>query len=326
MYIITDDQVHRLITMSDAIEAIRFALAEQGNRQAKIQPRVRTLGENVSLSTMGAILPGAGVCGAKVYSTHNGLFDFVIPLFSTRDGRLLSIIHGGALTEYRTAAVTRVAFDTFGHADAKVLAVFGTGVQARAHIRALVEKSGIERVLIVGIESSRETVAHMQARYADVRFEASTAETAVPVADVVITATRSTIPLFDGADLKPGTFVAAIGSSKPDAREVDDTTLSRAGVIVVESFEQAEKEAGDLLMAAPGVVDWSNVAELGDVIANRVAGKRSQADITVFKSLGIALADVALGELVTRRAMAAAECERPASGRFLPGPDVQMSQ
>jgi ornithine cyclodeaminase/alanine dehydrogenase-like protein (mu-crystallin family) len=301
MHIITDEQVHRLITMSDAVEVLRFALAEQGRRQAKIQPRVRTLGENISLSTMGAILPGAGVCGAKVYSTHKGVFDFVIPLFSTHDGKLLSIIHGGALTEYRTAAVTRIAFDAFGRADAKVLAVFGTGVQARAHIRALVEKSGIERVLIVGIEGVQDAIAQMHARYTGIRFEASTAETAVQAADIVVTATRSTVPLFDGADLKPGTFVAAIGSSKPGAREIDDTTLSRASMIVVESLEQAAQEAGDLLMAAPGVIDWSNVVELGDVIANGDIQKGAQGDITVFKSLGIALADVALGQLVTRR-------------------------
>lgn len=193
MYVITDDQVHQLITMSDAIETMQFALAEQGSQQAKIQPRVRTLGENVSLSTMGAILPGAGVCGAKVYSTHEGAFDFVIPLFSAHDGKLLSIIHGEALTEYRTAAVTRVAFDTLGRTDAKILTVFGTGVQARAHIRAFVENSGIEGV--------QEAVAQMQARYADVCFEASRAETAVQVADVVVTATRGTVPLFDGANL-----------------------------------------------------------------------------------------------------------------------------
>ncbi|WP_042270952.1 ornithine cyclodeaminase family protein [Paraburkholderia heleia] len=307
MYIITDEHVHRLITMSDAIEVLRSALAEQGSRQAKIQPRVRTPGENVSLSTMGAILPGAGVCGAKVYSTHKGVFDFVIPLFSTDDGRLLSIIHGGALTEYRTAAVTRIAFDAFGRADAKVLAVFGTGAQARAHIRALVGKSGIERVLIVGIEGVQETVAQMQARFTSVSFEASTVETAVQAADIVVTATRSTVPLFDGADLKPRTFVAAIGSSKPGAREIDDTTLSRASIVVVESLEQAQEEAGDLLMAAPGIVDWSNVVELGDIIANGDVRERSPGDITVFKSLGIGLADVALGELVTRRAVAAVE-------------------
>lgn len=303
MHIITDDQVHELITMRDAIVTLREALAEQGARSAKIQPRVRTLGEGISLSTMGAILPGAGVCGAKVYSTHNGIFDFVIPLFSTQDGRLLSIIHGGALTEYRTAAVTRVAFDAFGRADAKVLTVFGTGVQAKAHIRAIVEDSNIEQVLIVGIEGVPQACAQMQALFPAVRFEASVAETAVAAADVIVTATRSAMPLFDGAAVKAGTFVAAIGSSKPGAREIDDTTLARAGLVVVESLEQAKAEAGDLLIAAPGVVDWTRVVELGNALATGGIDRTNESGITVFKSLGIGLADVALGELVTRRVM-----------------------
>ncbi|HTI16975.1 MAG TPA: ornithine cyclodeaminase family protein [Trinickia sp.] len=301
MHIITDDHVHRLITMSDAISTLRRALAEQGSERAKVQPRVRTLGEKVSLSTMGAILPGAGVCGAKVYSTYQGKFDFVIPLFSTHDGRLLSIIHGNALTEYRTAAITRIALDRFGCADAKVLTVFGTGIQAKAHIRAIVENSGIERVLIVGIEGVPEAVAQMQALFPNVRFEASTAEAAVKTADVIVTATRSAAPLFDGAHVKPNTFVAAIGSSKPSAREIDDRTLARAGLVIVESLEQAKAEAGDLLMASPGIVDWNNVIELGDAIANGDIHSRVQGDLTVFKSIGIGLADVALGELVTRR-------------------------
>ncbi|NKJ49327.1 ornithine cyclodeaminase [Burkholderia sp. SG-MS1] len=303
MHIITDEQVHELITMSDAIATLREALAEHGARHAKIQPRVRTLGEGISLSTMGAILPGAGVCGAKVYSTHKGIFDFVIPLFSTHDGRLLSIIHGGALTEYRTAAVTRIAFDTFGRSDAKVLTVFGTGIQAKAHIRALVEGSNIERVFIVGIEGVAEACAQMQALFPRVRFEASEAQSAVKAADVIVTATRSPVPLFDGALVKAGTFVAAIGSSKPAAREIDDTTLTRAGLLVVESLEQAKEEAGDLLMAAPGIVDWNSVVELGNALAAGSINHCVDSDITVFKSLGIGLADVALGELVTRRVM-----------------------
>lgn len=299
MHIITDDQVHRLITMSDAISTLRVALAEQGGQRARIQPRVRTLGDGISLSTMGAILPDAGVCGAKVYSTYKGVFDFVIPIFSTEDGGLLSIIHGSALTEYRTAAVTRVALDAFGRGDSKVLAVFGTGVQAKAHVRAIVEHSSIERVLVVGIEGVEHTVAQMQTHFPNVRIEASSAQEAVKAADVIVTATRSPAPLFDGADLKAGAFVAAIGSSKPSAREIDDTTLARAGLVIVESLEQARAEAGDLVMAAPGVVDWSSVIELGTAIAN--GHSRGRGDITVFKSLGIGLADVALGALVTRR-------------------------
>ncbi|MGQ7908794.1 ornithine cyclodeaminase family protein, partial [Burkholderia sp. BC1] len=158
-----------------------------------------------------------------------------------------------------------------------------------------------------------ETIDHhrrnpqMQALFPQVRFDASSAEAAVKAADVIVTATRSAVPLFDGADVKAGTFVAAIGSSKPNAREIDDTVLSRASLIVVESLEQAKAEAGDLLMAAAGVIHWEEVVELGSAIANGDSLGRDEGDITVFKSLGIGLADVALGELVTRRVMQKAQ-------------------
>jgi ornithine cyclodeaminase len=302
MHFITDADVRRLITMRDAIEELRLALEEHGRGQARIQPRVRTRGDDIMLSTMGAILPNAGVCGAKVYSTHRGKFDFVIPLFSNDDGRLLSIVHGDALTEYRTAAVTRIALEAFARTDARVLAVFGTGLQARAHIRAIAADSGIKRVLIVGIEHVAETVEEMQVCFPGIRFEASAAQAAVQAADVIVTATRSTTPLFDGVHVKPGAFVAAIGSSKPDTRELDDTVLARAGMLVVESLEQARLEAEDLLMARPGIVDWDTVVELGHAVGSGTTQTRGfTEDITVFKSLGFGLADVALAALVTRR-------------------------
>jgi ornithine cyclodeaminase len=302
MHFITDADVRRLITMRDAVEELRLALEEHGRGEARIQPRVRTRGDDIMLSTMGAILPNAGVCGAKVYSTHRGKFDFVIPLFSNDDGRLLSIVHGDALTEYRTAAVTRIAFEAFARADARVLAVFGTGLQARAHIRAIAADSGIKRVLIVGIEHVAETVEEMQDCLPGTRFEASAAQAAVQAADVIVTATRSKTPLFDGVHVKPGAFVAAIGSSKPDTRELDDTVLARAGMLVVESLEQARLEAGDLLMARPGIVDWDNVVELGHTVGRGTAQAGAfTGDIIVFKSLGFGLADVALAALVTRR-------------------------
>jgi ornithine cyclodeaminase/alanine dehydrogenase-like protein (mu-crystallin family) len=301
MNFIADNHVRRLITMRDAIGELRLALEAHGRGIALIQPRVRTKGDNITLSTMGAILPDAGVCGAKVYSTHKGKFDFVIPLFSNDDGRLLSIVHGDALTEYRTAAVTRIAFEAFAQADARVLAVFGTGLQAKAHIRAIADDSGIDSVLIVGIECVAETVAEMRACFPDKRFEASNARDAVQAADVIVTATRSTTPLFDGTHMKPGAFVAAIGSSKPDARELDDVVLARASMLIVESLVQAQVEGGDLLMARPGIVDWDRVVELGKAILSGQPQTGTTGDVTEFKSLGFGLADVALAALVTRR-------------------------
>lgn len=301
MQFITDDHVRRLITMRDAIAELRIALAEHGAGRAPVQPRVRTKGEHVSVSMMGAILPSRGVCGAKVCSTHGSRFDFVVPLFSSDDGCLISILHGDALTEFRTAAVTRIASDALARSGACVLAVFGTGRQARAHIRALADGSSIERVLIVGIDHVAQTVAEMQAQFPDKLIEASHAQAAARAADVIVTATRSATPLFDGTWVKPGAFIAAIGSSKPDARELDDALLARAKTLVVESLEQARSEAGDLLMAAPGVVAWDDIVELGSVLANRRFEHRAQGDVTIFKSLGFGIADVALAGLITRR-------------------------
>ena len=319
MHLITDDDVRRLITMRDAIDELRLALEEHGKGHARIQPRIRTRGGNITLSTMGAILPDAGVCGAKVYSTHAGKFDFVMPLFSNDDGRLLSIVHGDALTEYRTAAVTHIAVEAFAPADARVLAVFGTGLQAKAHIRAIAADSGIERVLIVGIERVAQTLEEMQVCFPEKSFEASDAQAAVAAADIIVTATRSIVPLFDGAQVKPGAFVAASGSSKPDARELDDTVLARAGRIVVESLEQARLEAGDLLMARQGVVDWDNVIELGHAVLNGTTpAERSSGGITVFKSLGFGLADVALAGLVTHRMTSERLQQIPPSARTSP--------
>jgi ornithine cyclodeaminase/alanine dehydrogenase-like protein (mu-crystallin family) len=301
MQFITDDHVRRLITMRDAIAELRSALAEHGAGRASIQPRVRTKGEQVSISMMGAILPSRGVCGAKIYSTYGGRFDFVVPLFSSDDGSLISILHGDALTEFRTAAVTRIASDALAQSDARVLAVFGTGRQARAHIRALADDSSIERVLVVGIDHVAQTVAEMQALFPGTLIEATHAQAAARAADVIVTATRSATPLFDGAWVKPGAFIAAIGSSKPDARELDDALLARASMLVVESLEQARSEAGDLLMAAPGVIDWDGIVELGAVLANGRFAHRARGDVTIFKSLGFGLADVALAGLITRR-------------------------
>jgi ornithine cyclodeaminase/alanine dehydrogenase-like protein (mu-crystallin family) len=156
-------------------------------------------------------------------------------------------------------------------------------------------------VLVVGIENVDSMIALLQPEFPAVRMVASNAQDALTAADVIVTATRSTEPLFDGANVKQGAFVAAIGSSKPSAREIDDATLARAHTIIVESREQASAEAGDLLRAAPGVVEWPALVELSAPAADRPDVRRP-GDLTVFKSLGIGVADIALAGLVTRRA------------------------
>ena len=300
MEIISDDRVRALITMDDAVAAMRRAFTAAGAADAPMQARVRTAHPDTSLSTMGAILPGLGVCGAKVYATREGQFDFVIPLFSTHDGQLLCVVRGNALTQFRTAAVTRIVADALALPEAREMALFGTGVQALAHAQVMLAHSRIARLSVVGLGDVTGFLAQLRQQFPQVEMAACEPRQALEHADVVVTATRSTTPLFEGAWLKPGAFVAAIGSSKPSARELDDATLRRARGIVVEWREQARVEAGDLLLAAPGLVDWQDVLEIGELLAGKRWDQRS-GDVTVYKSIGVGLSDVALAERVYRQ-------------------------
>lgn len=297
MQLITNEQVAALLGVDETFDLMRgaFLAYRQGGA---MQARVRIDSGATKLSMMGAILPGIDAVGAKIYTTIAGRFTFAVVLFSATDGRLLAIMEGDAMTEFRTAAVTAVAADALARRDAQTLAVFGTGVQARAHLPALLGVRPFARVLVVGIDGPDEFAAEMARRH-DVVCTAVGAEYAARHADVIVTATRSATPLFDGAWVRPGTFVAAIGSSKPDAREVDERLVRRAARIVVEWKPQAQAEAGDLTLCAPGCVDWQRVEELADVIGKEA--ERQRDDIILYKAIGVGLEDVALAEFVYRK-------------------------
>ena len=249
---------------------------------------------------MGAALPTAGVVGAKVYSTVAGRFSFVIVLFSAASGEPLAAIEANELTRFRTAAATAVAMQRLAARDARTLALFGTGVQARAHAEALLLAHPFEQVRIAGRAAAPEFANWIQTEFG-VAAGAVDAATAVRDADVIVTATRATEPLFDGAQVKAGTFVAAVGSSKPEAREIDDALLARAELIVVEWLPAAQAEAGEFVRAAPGTIDPARVTELGKLLVRGTSYRRRAGDIVVYKSVGIGLEDVALAHLVYER-------------------------
>ena len=302
MKLITNDQVADLITTADAIESMRqaFATIKQGAQQA----RVRTSAGPVMLSTMGAVLPGSGVAGVKVYTTVNGQFQFVIVLFSTEDGRPLATIEADTMTGFRTAAATAVATDLLAKTDATTLSIIGTGVQAKSHVPALITVRRFKEILVYGIDH-QQSFADDVTRLTGIPTRVVDMHDAVQGADVLLTVTRSPTPLFSGDLLMPGTFVAAIGASKANARELDDSAIARAAAWVVEWKPQAQQEAGDLVMCRPGIVDWDKVWELGQVVDGSMTYKRRPHDIVIYKAIGVGLEDVALAGLVYRRA-----CER----------------
>jgi ornithine cyclodeaminase/alanine dehydrogenase-like protein (mu-crystallin family) len=298
MKLITNEEVAQLITTGDAIAAMReaFAAARGGAQQA----RVRTSSGGVMLSTMGAVLPDAGIAGTKVYTTVNGRFRFVIVLFSTADGMPLATIEADTMTGLRTAAATAVAADHLARDDAATLAVIGTGVQARSHIPALLQVRRFKEILIAG-RHGQQAFADDIGKLTGVPARAVSIDDAARMGDVLVTVTRSATPLFDGNLLKPGAFVAAVGASKPNVRELDDTAIKRAAALVVEWKPQARQEAGDLLLCQPGTFDWDNVLELGDVVDGSAAYARKPEDIVIYKTIGVGLEDVALAGLAWKK-------------------------
>ena len=304
MRLISDADVAEVITMRDAVVAMAAAFEQFGNGAGSIAPRVRAAAEHgnqtTAIATMGAALPAAGVVGAKVYATVAGQFNFVIVLFSSVTGEALATIEANEITKYRTAAASAVAMQHLAARDARTLAIFGCGVQARAHAEAFLLGHPFERVLVAGRAAAPEFANWVQTEFG-VPAVAVDAGTAARGGDVICTATRAVDPLFDGGLVKRGAFIAAVGSSKPTSRELDDTLLSRADLIVVEWLPAARTEAGEFVRAAPGTVDPARVTELGKLLVKGTPFERRPHDIIVYKSVGIGLEDVALANLVFER-------------------------
>jgi ornithine cyclodeaminase len=297
---ITDAMAEAAIDPAEAEEALTAAFRDFAEGRAAAQERVRTAAAEVKLSTMGAVLPAAGVAGAKVYTTIAGRFSFAIVLFSAETGALLALLDAEAITSLRTATCSVIAARRLARRSAKRLALFGPGAQGRAHAIRLAAAFPLTDILICSRSRPRQAIAEISAASGcDVRFAA--AEEALADADIVVTASRATTPLFDGTLLRPGTFVAAVGSSLPETRELDDATLRRANIIVVEWRRQALREAGDLVLAAAGAAPPEKVIELGELLTGRAPARRNPDDIAIFKSVGIGLADVALAALAYRR-------------------------
>lgn len=280
----TDADVDRVLADAPIEETLRRAFVALAQGRAAQQPRMRTDAGGVKLSTLGGVIPDLGVAGAKVYTTLEGRFSFLIALFSTRTGAPVATFEANAITKWRTAAVSVLAARAAARENPRAIVVFGTGVQGKAHAHAF---------------SRAWPGAEM--RTVDRRASDGQVAAALRGADVIVTATRSAVALFDGDLVEPGAFVAAVGSSKPDTRELDDRLLERCARVVVEWREQTLREAGDLVLAPQALRDRLSIVDLGDVLAGKASARTSPDDIVVFKSVGVGIEDVAVAGLALER-------------------------
>jgi ornithine cyclodeaminase/alanine dehydrogenase-like protein (mu-crystallin family) len=212
----------------------------------------------------------------------------------------VALVDGAALTALRTAAVSALATRHLAREDARRLVVFGAGSQARAHVHAMRAVREVDHVAIVGRNPERAAALAAELRAEGIAAEVAADASAVAAADIICTCTTSRTPLFDAALVAPGTHINAVGAYRPDARELDGTLLAQA-VLVVETRASALSEAGDVVMAiADGVLDAGALHELAPVVRGQ-DGRTDDADMTVFKSVGLAFEDLVVAAAAADR-------------------------
>jgi ornithine cyclodeaminase/alanine dehydrogenase-like protein (mu-crystallin family) len=289
---LSEEQVREVLRMEELIPAMAGALRDLS--AGKVQQPMRTVLPVTDHKGFFAVMPAyGGALGAKLvtfypHNTEMHTHHAMILLFRPETGEPLVTMDGRLITEMRTAAVSAVATDALARVDASVLAILGAGVQARSHLEAM---RIVRKFREVRVWSPRNAPAF--AKEFDVRATTS-AEEAVRGADVIVVATAATIPVLMGEWLSPGAHINAVGATRPDWRELDDAVLRQAR-LYVEAREAAMKESGDVIAAG------NIFAEIGEVVAGTKSGRQSNEQITLFKSVGVAVEDIAAADLVWRR-------------------------
>jgi ornithine cyclodeaminase/alanine dehydrogenase-like protein (mu-crystallin family) len=307
MLILTADDVRRALPMNEAIEATKKAYASLSAGTAVVPLRTRLPIPNIDALSL--FMPAfvssqdGNALAIKVVSLFpanpaRGLayIQAAVLVFEPETGQAIALLEGSSLTAIRTGAAGGAAADLLSRQDSRIVAVFGAGAQGRTQLEAACSVRRIETAYIfdADTEKARSFADEMAGRghiTGDIRV-ASSAKEAIAQADIICTATTSTMPVFDDGDVKAGTHISAVGSYTPEMQEVPAETLRRARV-VVDSRAASLEEAGDLIQPMrAGLFDESHIhAELGEIILGRKAGRQSPDEITYFKSVGIAVQD-----------------------------------
>ena len=302
--LLTEQDVRDLASMEDAINALESAHNSQGMGRAVNDPRRRLRAPHGAV----AIMPGGdaetGFLGFKAAFYAVGAVHVL--LYDMGERKLAAIIQANWLGTLRTGAASGVATKYMAREDTgQTVGIIGTGTQARTQVSAVCAVRNVSRVLAYGRdENRRKTFAERMSERVGVPVEPVDNAQAAGEADIVITATNASSPVLQGAWLRAGAHVNAIGSNSLLRREIDLEAVTRADAIVVDDREQTALESGDLQEPVErGLVDLARLPELGDVVAASESVRRSDSDITLFESHGIGLWDVALATHVYRAAV-----------------------
>ena len=302
---LTDGDVERLLTVEEAVPVVEAVLKQQAAGAATNLPRGHTIaGPGVMLAHMTAALHEQGVFGFKVYSIVDGKYQFFVLLYSVETGDLLAVLEANALGRRRTGAASGVSVKYMAREDSAEVGILGSGFQASAQLEAICSVRPIEQVRVYSRNAeNRSGFARVMTERLGIEVRAAvTPREVVESADILVTITNSPKPVFHGGWLRPGTHICAVGGANEYVTELDDTTIQRADFIAVDSIAQARIECGELLMpTSRGLLLWEQLSELWQVVGGAKAGRRGDDDITLFKSLGMAMWDVAAAKVVYER-------------------------
>ena len=336
--LIRPSEIRGIVTMAEAIEAVRTGFRQWGENPQVNAPRRRIhIPTGVRVSVHQGGVPAAGVTGlmthcewVKPLSDHQEyprLNHPVTVLYDAAEGELKAIVIGEitcselpdnvAVTGLRTAATSAVGTDILARKDAERVGLLGSAGQARNHLLALTRVRKIKQVKVYSRrpENCKKFAAEMAPLLGIDVHPVSSSEEAVRGVDIILTATNSSLPVFDGSRLEPGVHVTTIvgsnvglvqgGFTRAKRREIDDTTLRRSDVITIASVQQAiQDEQGDFFdPVQKGIIRWEQVIEIGAILAGKKEGRTRPEQITLFKNnAGQGVADVALGALVLKKA------------------------
>jgi alanine dehydrogenase len=314
MLLLSESDVRAVLPMHDLIETMHSALAELS--AGRVQQPLRTVldvgPQHAFFGVMPAFIPQSGALGTKLVTVFGSNVAIGLPshlatilLLDSSTGALLSVMDGRYITEARTAAVSAVSVKLLAHPQASRLAIIGSGVQARSHLRAIACVRALTEVRIwsPNERSRAQFVEEMRHETTATLTAVSSARDAVDDADLIVLATASREPVVRSEWIAEGAHIAAVGACRPDQREMDTALVARARVFV-DSRRGALAEAGDLVIPMnEGAFDATHIAgELGEVAGDAVAARTSHREITLFKSLGMAVEDVAAAHLAYQRA------------------------
>jgi ornithine cyclodeaminase/alanine dehydrogenase-like protein (mu-crystallin family) len=319
--LLTEDDVRAVLSMDDLIEVMASGLERfsTGCVEQPVRSVISVQGDHAFFATMPAFVSASapadtggsfgvtGALGAKLVTVFGGNHDRGLPshlativLMDPDTGALVALLDGRFITEARTAAVSAVSSRVLARKDASSLAIIGTGVQARSHLEALSRVHALRQVTVWSPNKAHRD--HFVDGVEGVTAADHPGE-AVVGADIIVLVTSSPTPVIENGWVKPGAHVISVGACRPTQREMDPALVARAA-LVVDSRAAALVESGDVVLGmkegrfGPEHI----VAELGELVAKRTTARRSDTDVTVFKSLGLAVEDVTAADLAYRRA------------------------